>query len=129
METKNRKATFKEEQETLKRIGAKLELDKKIEAVLKKELPELLKEAYNQNLSKKRAIEIIKETINKRKTDLTASYGLDVFTEICTTEDIDKMKELEILYLKDYKFLNDFETRLIDYIDKNYKEQRHKDGN
>ena len=29
MKTENRKATFKEEQESLKRIGAKLKLDKK----------------------------------------------------------------------------------------------------
>jgi hypothetical protein len=108
METKNRK------EQTPK-------FYKEIEAVLKKELPKLLKQAYKQNLSKERAIEISKQTMEQRKADLTASYVLDILKEIGLTEDIDKIKELETLYLRDYKFLNDFETRLIDYIDKNYK--------
>lgn len=108
METKNRK------EQTPK-------FYKEIEAVLKKELSKLLKQAYKQNLSKERAIEISKQTMEQRKADLTASYVLDILKEIGLTEDIDKIKELETLYLRDYKFLNDFETRLIDYIDKNYK--------
>ena len=42
METENRKATFKEEQETLKRIGAKLKLDKEIDRTINKKMPKLL---------------------------------------------------------------------------------------
>ena len=97
---------------------------KETEAFLKKELPKLLKEAYKQNLSKERAIEILKETINKRKTDLTTSYILDIFTIIFSDRDGNKIKELETSYLKNYEFLNDLETRLIDYINKNYKQNK-----
>lgn len=108
METKNRKKQMPK-------------FHKQMEQILKEKHKKILAEAYKQNLSKEEVIKIITATMEKRKTDLTASYSLDVFKEICTTEDMVKIKELEILYLKDYKFLNDFETRLIDYIDKNYK--------
>ena len=121
METKNRKATFNEEQQTLKRIGAKLEVDKEIEALLKKELPELLKEAYKENLSKEQEIEIIKETIKKRQIELISTYNFDIMKHIITDNDKKHIHDLVNWYLKDYEFLSNVEARMIDYIEKNYK--------
>ena len=115
METKNRKEQMPK-------------FHKETEALLKKELPKLLKEAYKRNLSKDKVIEIIKETINKQQSNLIASYNFDILKHIITDKDNKHIHDLVNWYLEDYAIYVKMETRLIDYIDKNYKEGR-KDGN
>ena len=79
---------------------------------------ELIIKIFNLLRDSELTIEEAQDIIEIIEADLYAEYSTKIFIALLNHKDIGNLK---VSYLKDYKFLNDFETRLIDYIDKNYK--------
>ena len=122
METENRKATFKEEQETLKRIGAKLKLDKEIDRTINKKMPKLLEIGYKRKLPKQLLIDIVKDTMMTDRLHLLNNYFLKILS--VDTKDSkyeSKLKKIEHKYEGEITFRKIVLIKMLDYIEKNYK--------
>ena len=122
METENRKATFKEEQESLKRIGAKLKLDKEIDAAINKKMPELLEVGYKRNLPKELLIKIVKDTMMAEINLLVNTYCSELlFIDPTDGKSASKLKKIRHKYIDKADFDTLALIRTLDYIEKNYK--------
>ena len=122
METENRKATFKEEQQTLKRIGAKLKLDKEIDRTINKKMPKLLEIGYKRKLPKQLLIDIVKDTTMTDTLALVTNYFLKILS--VDTKDSryeSKLKRINHKYDNERAFRKIALIKMLDYIDKNYK--------
>ena len=130
METENRKATFKEEQESLKRIGAKLKLDKEIDTAINKEIdtainkkmPKFLEVGYKRNLPKELLIKIVKDTMMTEISMLVNNYCSELlFIDPTDGKHASKLKKIRHKYIDRADFDRLALIRMLDYIAKNYK--------
>ena len=129
METENRKATFKEEQESLKRIGAKLKWDKEIDTAINKKMPELLEVGYKRNLPKELLIKIVKDTMMAEINLLVNTYCSELlFIDPPAGKSASKLKKLRHKYIDKADFDTLALIRTLDYIEKNYKPNKDSEG-
>ena len=122
METENRKATFKEEQETLKSICAKIKLDKEIDRTINKKMPKLLEIGYKRKLPKQLLIDIVKDTMMTDRLHLLNNYFLKILS--VDTKDSkyeSKLKKIEHKYEGEITSRKIVLIKMLDYIEKNYK--------
>ncbi len=122
METKNRKATFKEEQETLKRIGARLKWDKEIDTAINKKMPKFLEVGYKRNLPKELLIKIVKDNMMTEISRLVNTYCFELlFIDSTDGKYASKLKKIRHKYIGGADFDRLALIRMLDYIEKNYK--------